>query len=63
MRRRMEIMESQKSALSGSKSRVEEIDFTVESRKLASLQILLQSSTAALAQANIIPQTLLQLLA
>jgi len=63
MRRRIEIMESQKGALSGSKSRVEEIDFTVESRKLASLQMLLQSSTAALAQANIVPQTLLQLLA
>ena len=50
-------------ALVGAKARLEEIDFTEETRNLASLQILLQSSTAALAQANIIPQTLLQLLA
>jgi flagellin len=61
--RRVNVMESHREALRGAKARIEEIDFTVETRNLASLQILLQSSTAALAQANIIPQTLLQLLA
>ena len=63
MSRRVNVMESHREALRGAKARIEEIDFTVETRNLASLQILLQSSTAALAQANIIPQTLLQLLA
>ncbi len=63
MSRRGNVMESHREALRGAKARIEEIDFTVETRNLASLQILLQSSTAALAQANIIPQTLLQLLA
>merc|ERR1712093_840048 len=63
MQRRVNVMESHREALRGAKARIEEIDFTVETRNLASLQILLQSSTAALAQANIIPQTLLQLLA
>jgi flagellin len=63
MARRVNVMESHREALRGAKARIEEIDFTVETRNLASLQILLQSSTAALAQANIIPQTLLQLLA
>jgi flagellin len=63
MSRRINVMESHREALRGAKARIEEIDFTVETRNLASLQILLQSSTAALAQANIIPQTLLQLLA
>merc|ERR1711959_445546 len=62
MQRRVNVMESHREALRGAKARIEEIDFTVETRNLASLQILLQSSTAALAQANIIPQTLLQLL-
>merc|ERR1712000_193949 len=63
MARRVNVMESHREALRGAKARIEEIDFTLETRNLASLQILLQSSTAALAQANIIPQTLLQLLA
>ena len=63
MSRRINVMESHREALVGAKARLEEIDFTEETRNLASLQILLQSSTAALAQANIIPQTLLQLLA
>ena len=63
MQRRINVLETHREALSGQKARIEEIDFTQETRTLASLQILLQSSTAALAQANIIPQTLLQLLA
>jgi len=63
MSRRMYVLETHSENLSGQKARFEEIDFTKETRTLASLQILLQSGTAALAQANIIPQTLLQLLA
>jgi len=63
MQRRINVLETHREALQGQKARIEEIDFTEETRTLASLQILLQSSTAALAQANIIPQTLLQLLA
>ena len=63
MQRRVNVLETHREALQGQKARIEEIDFTEETRTLASLQILLQSSTAALAQANIIPQTLLQLLA
>ena len=63
MQRRINVLETHREALSGQRARIQEIDFTQETRTLASLQILLQSSTAALAQANIIPQTLLQLLA
>ena len=63
MQRRINVLETHREALQAQKARIEEIDFTEETRTLASLQILLQSSTAALAQANIIPQTLLQLLA
>lgn len=63
MSRRMHVLETHSENLQGQKARFEEIDFTEETRRLASLQILLQSGTAALAQANVIPQTLLQLLA
>lgn len=63
MTRRMNVLETHSENLQGQQARFAEIDFTKETRQLASLQILLQSGTAALAQANIIPQTLLQLLA
>jgi flagellin len=63
MERRADALDAYTEHIAEHKARIEEIDFAAETQKLASLQILLQSSTASLAQANIIPQTLLQLLA
>lgn len=48
--------------LSESKSRIEDADFSVETTKLASAQILAQASTAMLAQANQSQQGVLNLL-
>lgn len=48
--------------LSDSKSRIEDADFSAESTKLASAQILSQASTAMLAQANQSQQGVLSLL-
>ena len=48
--------------LSESKSRIEDADFSVESTKLASAQILSQASTAMLAQANQSQQGVMNLL-
>jgi flagellin-like hook-associated protein FlgL len=63
MTRRVDLLDAYSEHIAEHKARIEEIDFAAETQKLASLQILLQSGTASLAQANIIPQTLLQLLA
>jgi flagellin len=48
--------------LTESKSRIEDADFSVETTKLASAQILAQASTAMLAQANQSQQGVLSLL-
>jgi flagellin len=48
--------------LSASKSRIEDTDFSAESTKLASAQILSQASTAMLAQANQSQQDVMNLL-
>jgi flagellin len=48
--------------LSASKSRIEDADFSTESTKLASAQILSQASTAMLAQANQSQQGVMNLL-
>ena len=48
--------------LTESKSRIEDTDFSVETTKLASAQILAQASTAMLAQANQSQQGVLRLL-
>lgn len=48
--------------LSESKSRIEDADYSVETTKLASAQILSQASTAMLAQANQSQQSVLNLL-
>ncbi len=48
--------------LTESKSRIEDADFSAESTKLASAQILSQASTAMLAQANQSQQGVLNLL-
>jgi flagellin len=48
--------------LSASKSRIEDADYSVETTKLASAQILQQASTAMLAQANQSAQGVLRLL-
>ena len=48
--------------LSAAKSRIEDADYSAESTKLASSQILAQASTAMLAQANQSQQGVLKLL-
>ena len=48
--------------LTESKSRIQDADFSAESTKLASAQILSQASTAMLAQANQSQQGVLNLL-
>jgi flagellin len=48
--------------LSGSRSRVEDADFAMETASLTRAQILQQAGTAMLAQANAIPQSVLSLL-
>jgi len=49
-------------SLTESKSRIEDADFSAESTKLASAQILSEASTAMLAQANQSQQGVLTLL-
>jgi flagellin len=48
--------------LEGSRSRVLDADFAAETAALTRLQILQQSGTAVLSQANVIPQNVLSLL-
>jgi flagellin len=48
--------------LSASRSRIQDADFAMETAKLTRAQILQQAGTAILAQANAVPQTVLQLL-
>ncbi len=45
-----------------SRSRIQDVDVAEESTRLAKYNILVQSSTAILAQANQIPQNVLRLL-
>ena len=49
-------------SLQTSRSRVQDADFAAETASLTRLQILQQSGTAVLAQANAIPQNVLSLL-
>jgi flagellin len=48
--------------LSAANSRIEDVDIAVESSNFARQQILVQSGTSMLAQANIMPQSALQLI-
>jgi flagellin len=48
--------------LSASRSRIQDADFAMETAKLTRAQVLQQAGTAILAQANAVPQTVLQLL-
>ncbi|TVR39929.1 MAG: hypothetical protein EA402_14225 [Planctomycetota bacterium] len=48
--------------LIGAESTIRDVDFAVESANFTKLQIMVQSSTAMLAQANQLPQSVLQLL-
>ena len=48
--------------LQSSRSRIQDADFAAESASLTRLQILQQSGTAVLSQANAIPQNVLSLL-
>jgi len=49
--------------LTASESRIRDTDFAVETSEFTRLQILVQAGTAVLAQANLLPQTVLSLLA
>lgn len=48
--------------LSASRSRIQDADFAAETANLSRAQILQQAGTAMVAQANQVPQTVLQLL-
>jgi flagellin len=48
--------------LTASRSRIQDTDFAAETANLTRAQILQQAGTAMLAQANAVPQTVLQLL-
>ena len=48
--------------LTSAESTIRDVDFAVESANFTKLQIMVQSSTAMLAQANQLPQGVLQLL-
>ena len=48
--------------LASSRSRIQDADFAMETAKLTRAQVLQQAGTAILAQANAVPQTVLQLL-
>jgi flagellin len=47
---------------SAARSRIRDADFAAETANLTRTQILQQAGTAMLAQANVIPQSVLQLL-
>ena len=52
----------QKDNLSSAKSRISDVDVATESANFARQQILVQSGTAMLAQANVLPQSALRLI-
>ena len=52
----------QKDNLSSARSRIADVDVAVESANFARQQILVQSGTAMLAQANVLPQSALRLI-
>ena len=52
----------QKDNLSSARSRISDVDVAVESANFARQQILVQSGTAMLAQANVLPQSALRLI-
>jgi len=54
---------STKENLSGAMSRIKDVDVAEEATRYARYQILVQSGTSMLAQANAMPKTVLQLLA
>ncbi len=62
IRRRQDVLEVHRENLIEQRARLQEVDFAQETQKFTQLQILLQSATAVLAQANVVPTTLLQLL-
>jgi len=60
--RRESIMAAHRENLVEQRTRLEEVDFSSETQNFTRLQILMQAATAILAQANIVPTTMLQLL-
>jgi len=62
LQRRSEVLESHQENLTEARALIQEIDFTKATQDFTKLQILIQSGTAVLAQANLVPQTLLTLL-
>ncbi len=62
IRRRQDVLETHRENLIEQRARLQEVDFAQETQRFTQLQILLQSATAVLAQANVVPTTLLQLL-
>ncbi|HID55967.1 TPA: hypothetical protein EYP37_05525 [Candidatus Poribacteria bacterium] len=62
IRRRQDVLEVHRENLIEQRARLQEVDFAQETQRFTQLQILLQSATAVLAQANVVPTTLLQLL-
>ena len=52
----------QKDNVSAARSRIADVDVAVESANFARQQILVQSGTAMLAQANVLPQSALRLI-
>ena len=51
-----------KDNVSSARSRISDVDVAVESANFARQQILVQSGTAMLAQANVLPQSALRLI-
>ncbi len=62
LQRRINILQTNEENLVAQRSLVQDVDFTEETRDFSRLQILLQAGTVALAQANLLPSTLLTLL-
>ena len=62
MRRQIDVIEAHAQAVDGFRSRLEDVNFIEETQNLAKLQILIETSTSALAHAQLVPQTLLELL-
>ena len=62
MRRQVDVIEAHAQAVDGFRSRLEDVNFIEETQNLAKLQILIETSTSALAHVQLVPQTLLELL-
>ena len=61
-RRKVQLLSVQKDNMSAARSRIADVDVAQESANFARQQILVQSGTAMLAQANVLPQSALRLI-